>query len=137
SMLKDACNALVALAIMQYTNRAKPAEKLTRAETVTKAFKAHLEQHFSAVKAPSDYAQRMHLSTAYLNECVRGVTGQPVSQHIQARIILEAMRLLQYSALSVREIAAALGYDDHTYFSRLFSKAAGMSALSFRNKNRD
>ncbi|HCU45817.1 MAG TPA: AraC family transcriptional regulator, partial [Sphingobacterium sp.] len=30
-----------------------------------------------------------------------------------------------------------LGFEDYTYFSRLFTKATGMSALSFRNKNRD
>ncbi|UZJ63659.1 AraC family transcriptional regulator [Sphingobacterium sp. KU25419] len=30
-----------------------------------------------------------------------------------------------------------MGFEDYAYFSRLFSKATGMSALSFRNKNRD
>jgi len=28
-----------------------------------------------------------------------------------------------------------LGYDDYPYFSRLFSKVTGMTALTFRNKN--
>ncbi|WP_345229782.1 AraC family transcriptional regulator [Olivibacter ginsenosidimutans] len=30
-----------------------------------------------------------------------------------------------------------LGYDDYPYFSRLFTKIVGMTALSFRQKNRD
>ncbi|WP_231577446.1 helix-turn-helix domain-containing protein [Sphingobacterium sp. IITKGP-BTPF85] len=80
---------------------------------------------------------RLNISTPYLNECVKDVTGYPVSYHIQQRIILEAKRLLYHSDKSVKEIADALGFEDYPYFSRLFSKVTGMSALSFRNKNRD
>jgi AraC family transcriptional activator of pobA len=52
-------------------------------------------------------------------------------------VILEAKRLLYYSDKSVKEIAAALGFDDYPYFSRLFTKVTGMTALVFRNKHRD
>jgi AraC family transcriptional activator of pobA len=45
--------------------------------------------------------------------------------------------LLFYSDKTVKEIAAELGYDDYPYFSRLFTKIAGMTAVAFRNKNRD
>jgi YesN/AraC family two-component response regulator len=44
---------------------------------------------------------------------------------------------LYHSDTSVKEIATALGYDDYPYFSRLFTKATGTTALTFRNKNRD
>jgi len=67
---------------------------------------------------------------------VKSVTGQPVSWHIQQRVILEAKRLLYHSGRSLKEIAATLGYDDYPYFSRLFTKVAGMSPLTFRHKNR-
>ena len=55
--------------------------------------------------------------------------------HIQQRIILEAKRLLYHSGKSVKEIATEFGYDDYPYFSRLFSKVAGMNALTLRGKN--
>ncbi|WP_258539462.1 helix-turn-helix domain-containing protein [Chitinophaga oryzae] len=70
-----------------------------------------------------------------LSFCVKATTGQSVSWHIQQRVILEAKRLLRHSTKSVKEIAAELGYDDYPYFSRLFTKITGMSALAFRNKN--
>jgi len=72
-----------------------------------------------------------------LNECVKNATGHPVSYHIQQRIILEAKRLLYHSGKSVKEIATQLGYDDYPYFSRLFTKITGMSALAFRNRNHE
>lgn len=137
SLLKDCCNALVALVLLQYMDRSKSLEKLSRFETVTKAFNEILQQNYATVKSPSAYAQKLHLSTAYLNECVKNITGYPVSHHIQQRVILEAKRLLYHSDKSVKEIAAELGYDDYPYFSRLFTKVTGITALAFRNKNLD
>jgi YesN/AraC family two-component response regulator len=89
------------------------------------------------MKRPADYAEVLNISVAYLNECVKNVTGFSVSHHIQQRIILEAKRLLYHSDNSVKEIAAELGYDDYPYFSRLFVKVAGITALTFRSKNHD
>jgi AraC-like DNA-binding protein len=137
SLLKDSCNALVALVASQYLAQAKPIDKFSRFETVTKAFRKVLEQNYNTSKRPAEYAQHLHLSTPYLNECVKHTTGYSVSYHIQQRVILEAKRLLYYSNQSVKEIATTLGYDDYPYFSRLFSKATGMTAVAFRNKNLD
>jgi len=136
SLLKDGCNTLVALVISQYLALAKPIDKLSRFEIVSKAFREILERNYTMDKSPAVYAEKLNISTPYLNECVKNATGYPVSHHIQQRVILEAKRLLFHSDRSVKEIAAALGYDDYPYFSRLFTKVTGMTALAFRNKNR-
>ncbi|MDR1877012.1 MAG: AraC family transcriptional regulator [Flavobacteriaceae bacterium] len=136
-LLKDSCNILVALIASQYLEKSKPTDKLSRFEFVTKAFKTILERNFITAKSPTEYAKTLNISTAYLNECVKQTTGYSVSHHIQQRIILEAKRLLYYSDKSVKEIATELGYDDYPYFSRLFTKVTGMSALAFRNKNHE
>lgn len=137
SQLKDSCNALVALFISQYLKQSKPADKFSRFEIVEKAFTGLLEQNFVTLKRPADYAGKLNISVAYLNECVKCITGFSVSHQIQQRIILEAKRLLYHSDKSVKEIAIELGYDDYPYFSRLFTKVAGMTALTFRSKNHD
>ena len=137
SLLKDQGNALVGLIIATYTAQTKPVDRLTRSEFVTKVFREALAQHFTEIKRPADYAEKLHLSTAYMNECVRSVTGHPVSYHIQQRVILEAKRLLYHSDRSLKEIAAGLGYHDYPYFSRLFTKVVGIAPLTFRQKNLD
>ena len=134
SLLKDSCNTVVALLLSQYLKRSTPPSNLSRFEAIENAFTRLLETQFVAMKRPADYAQQLHISVSYLNECVRNVTGFPVSYHIQQRIILEAKRELYHSDKSVKEIAALLGYDDYAYFSRLFTKIAGMPALAFRKK---
>lgn len=137
SLLKDSCNVLVALIISQYIERSFSEGKISRFEMVTKAFRETLEQHFTRLKRPMEYAKKLHVSAPYLNECVKNTTGYPVSYHIQQRIVLEAKRLLYHSNQSVKEIATALGFEDYPYFSRLFTKVTGMTALAFRNRNLD
>ncbi|WP_343533859.1 helix-turn-helix domain-containing protein [Pedobacter sp.] len=137
SILRDSCNALVGLITAQYLGQAKPKTKLNRSEVITSIFRTLLEQDFIQSKSPAAYAEKLNISPVYLNECLKKATGYPVSYHIQQRIILEAKRLLYHSNRSVKEISAELGYDDYPYFSRLFTKVVGMSALSFRSKNLD
>jgi len=137
SFVKDSCNALVALVISQYLEQSNATDKISRFEMVTKTFRKTLEHNYLVAKRPADYARNLHISTPYLNECVKNATGFSVSHHIQQRIILEAKRLLYHSDISVKEIAVKLGYDDYPYFSRLFTKVAGMTPLAFRNKNLD
>jgi AraC-like DNA-binding protein/mannose-6-phosphate isomerase-like protein (cupin superfamily) len=135
SLLKDSCNALVALVTSQYLAFAKSTDKLSRFKLIADSFKSLLESNFISVKSPAAYAQKLNISTPYLNECVKNATGYSVSYHIQQRIILEAKRLLYHSNKSVKEISSELGYDDYPYFSKLFTKATGMTPLTFRNKN--
>jgi len=135
SLLKDSCNALVALITSQYLVSTKSTDKLSRFKLIADAFKSELESNFVSIKSPAAYAQKLNISTPYLNECVKNATGYSVSHHILQRVILEAKRLLYHSGKSVKEISSALGYDDFPYFSKLFTKATGMTPLKFRNKN--
>ncbi|GAB2684947.1 AraC family transcriptional regulator [Mucilaginibacter koreensis] len=135
SLLKDYCNGWVGIIITIYLEQLQSTDKTLRAEYVTKAFRQALALHFTRLKRPADYAEQLHLSTSYLNECVKSTTGQSVTWHIQQRVILEAKRLIHHSNQSLKEIALALGYDDYAYFSRLFTKVAGMSPVAFRLKN--
>lgn len=135
SLLNGSCNTVIGLVISQYLIQSKSLDKLSRFEIVTKAFKELLERNFVTAKSPTEYAQQLHISSPYLNECVKNTTGHSVSHHIQQRVVLEAKRLLYYSDKPVKEIAMELGYEDYPYFSRLFTKVAGMTALTFRNKN--
>ncbi len=136
-LLKDSCNALVALIASQYLIQSQVSDTLSRFDVISKSFKSLLERNFITLKRPSDYADMLKVSVPYLNECIKNTSGYSVSHHIQQRIVLEAKRLLYHTNKSVKEIATELGYEDYAYFSRLFSKIVGMSALTFRSKNHD
>lgn len=135
SILKNSCNALIGLIISEFLKNSVPTDPQTRSEVIMSNFKFLLDEKFAAEKNPRYYAERLNISTAYLNECAKKATGNTVSYHIQERIMLEAKRLLFHSSKSVKEIAHHLGYEDHSYFSRLFNRSTGMTALMFRKKS--
>lgn len=121
-----------------YAGRAAGAEgKLSRANVITREFRQLVAQRFKTVKGPAEYAEGLHLSLSYLNEIVKDATGFTVSYWIQREVMLEAKRLLYYSQRSVKEIAFELGYEDHTYFSRLFKKVEGRTPGEFRDAHRE
>lgn len=106
----------------------------SRSTLIANQFRHLLSEYFKTVKSPSEYARMLNYSLSHLNESVKNVTGSTVSHLIHQQVVLEAKRMLYYTNLDVKEIAFQLGYEDHTYFSRLFSKTAGMSPIAFRNK---
>ena len=105
----------------------------SRPVQLAQQFKKLLTDNIRTVKSPSAYAALLHVSESYLNEALKKTTGFPVSYWIQDEVIIEAKRLLFYSQLNVKEIAHTLGYEDHTYFSRLFKKATSTTPLDFRS----
>ena len=62
------------------------------------------------------------------------LTGVSVSRYIQNELILHSKRMLVYTSLTVREISIHLGIDDYAYFTRLFTKAVGISPTLYRKK---
>lgn len=95
-------------------------------------FRILLRKHFKNQKSPAAYAELLCVSPGYLSECVKAISGRPVSYWIQQQTVLEAKRLLAYSKLGVKQIAYQLGYPDDTYFIRLFKKSAAVSPSAFR-----
>ena len=93
-----------------------------------------LEQNMGAVKQVRRYADMMNLSQYQLNIITKTTLGKTSSQLIQEHIILEAKRYLLATPYQVSQIAFHLGYEDVSYFIRLFKKHTGQSPESFRHK---
>ncbi|WP_312296487.1 AraC family transcriptional regulator [Chryseobacterium sp.] len=108
-----------------------------RSSQLARAFRILVRKEFKTMKSPSEYAEALHISRGYLTEVIREVTGYSAQYYIHQEVLIEAKRLLAFTHLTVKEIAYELGYNDHTYFSRLFSKLEGQSPSKFREKNKN
>lgn len=109
----------------------------SRRQTITAKFRKLAKNKFRELKQVQQYAELLHITPLYLNECVKAVTGFPASHWIAEEVLLEARRLLYYTRLDAKQIAFELGYEDAAYFSRLFKKHTGMTPLAFRTQNHE
>lgn len=91
-----------------------------------------LEQNWRAYNTPKKLAAALNVSTDHLSTTLRKASGHHTSALIQERIILEAKRQLAHSRLSVSEIAYALGFNDPSYFTRVFRKHTERTPKQFR-----
>lgn len=99
---------------------------------VFKQFKKLVEINFAKNLSITQYASLLNISTHQLNTIVKATSGQTTSEIIKARIILEAQQLLNFSELSVSQIADQLGFEDSSYFARYFKNQIGVSPQEFR-----
>jgi AraC-like DNA-binding protein len=84
----------------------------------------------------SEVARFLGVSRSWLNQLVRQETGKNLTDHLRSRLILESKRLLAHSDLNVSEIAYQLGFEDPSYFTRLFRQIAARSPREFREEYR-
>jgi AraC-like DNA-binding protein len=79
-----------------------------------------------------ELSRQAGLSPTRYSLLFREQTGSsPVDHHIHLRM-QAACHYLDSTALSIKEVAAKLGYDDPYYFSRIFQKILGCPPLAYR-----
>lgn len=108
-------------------------ERRGRQDLQSEAFCALLEENFRHSLTVEDYAARVGLSAPHLTRVCRAALGAPPNALVQQRRILEAKRLLEYTALSVAEISARAGFKDPAFFSRTFKTQVGVTPKAFRS----
>ena len=97
-------------------------------------FSQLVERNFRKYHSVSDYANLLNLSPKTLSKQLHRLKGKSPSVLIKDRLILEAKRDLNYSNLSVKEIAYQLGFDDPAYFTRFFKKSTNYSPNHYKEK---
>ncbi|MEO8253874.1 MAG: helix-turn-helix transcriptional regulator [Flavobacterium sp.] len=97
-----------------------------------KSLQQLVEKKFKVEKSPSFYASELTISLKHLNRICNEILKKTTTEVIIDRVILEAKRMLLDKNWTVNEIASELGYEDYSYFSRLFKKQTAMTATAFR-----
>jgi AraC family transcriptional activator of pobA len=95
-------------------------------------FAALLEQDFARHHDVAHYADALAVPAAALSRALSALTGRATKELIVERVMVEAMRLLRFSDLTVGEVAYAVGYGDQLYFSRAFKRYAGRAPQAYR-----
>ncbi len=100
----------------------------------TKQLEKLIDTHYKTKKLPNEYADLMHMTTRHLNRICQEALHQTTGDLILKRVMIEAQRMLIYNDLTVSAVADELGYDDYSYFIRLFKKYVGESPKKFQQR---
>ncbi len=94
-----------------------------------------MNEQFKSSQTVASYANRIGVSAGQLTRLTKEVLGLTALEVINTRLIFEAERELTYTADSIKQIAAKLGFEDEAYFSRFFKKETQQSPKAFRQRS--
>ena len=122
---------------LRTANSLKPVNALApraRHDLQIEAFCNLLEENFQHPWTVAQYAQRIGISAPHLTRVCKARLDAPPNNLLRRRRILEAKRLLEYTALSVAEIARRCGFKDAAFFSRTFKASLGIPPHQYRTQ---
>ncbi len=79
-------------------------------------------------------AERSGLQPRNFGRRFRAATGRRPIEYVHEVRIDEARRILESSALAVDEVGDSVGYQDPTFFRRLFKRTTGLTPAAYRRK---
>lgn len=95
-------------------------------------FRSLVDEHFTEMKLPKDYASLLYITPNHLNALCTDLLGRSAGEVIRDRVLLEAKRLLVNAGSNISEIAYSLGFTDNSHFSKFFKKYEGLTPEAFR-----
>ena len=105
-------------------------ETVSREALVQAALKEITQNYREA--SLSNVAREYGVSLAYVSECVRAETGRTYKELLQKHRMETAARLLRRSDMNIQQIISLVGYENTSYFYRLFHERYGLSPREYR-----
>jgi AraC-like DNA-binding protein len=131
--------------LLKYAQRFYKRQFINRAEltgAVTTKFHDILGTYFekkkvrdSGLPTVSYMAEKLNVSSRYLSDLLKQETGKTALELIHLYLITEAKNLLKEGGMNIAEISFSLGFENPTYFSRLFKKEVGVQPNIFRDQH--
>ena len=134
--------------LLNYSNRFYNRQFITRKSVnndVLSKLENLLDDYFNSEKPLENglptvqfVADELQLSSRYLSDLLRSVSGQNTQQFIHDKLIEKAKEYIAKGTLSISEIAYKLGFEHPQSFNKLFKKKTNVSPVAFQelfNKN--
>lgn len=128
-----AANGAPRVALGEYRNGESVAlQNLDALQKVERSI-AYMEQHFNQPLQVATLAALANVSSSHFFALFKRRMGCPPMDYFTRLRMSHACRLLDTTRASVKEVAAALGYDDPFYFSRVFKSLSAVAPLHYRS----
>lgn len=105
---------------------------LPHGDATVRTCEAWLSRHFAATNAVGRVVVHARMPERTLKRRFKAVTGLALIDYVQNLRIEEAKRLLENTTVAAEEISARVGYEDASFFRRLFRRRTGLTPVAYR-----
>lgn len=91
----------------------------------------YVEEHYKE-GGLGELSGLLHYDMCWLSREIKKITGKNYTELLQEKRLNQAAYLLEHTSMSVMDIGAAVGYDNISYFHRIFQKRFCMTPRKYR-----
>jgi AraC-like DNA-binding protein/mannose-6-phosphate isomerase-like protein (cupin superfamily) len=123
------------LLFLQLMNRIDRVETdaADEAQKFTMTVLSYIEEHYKDGEL-SDLANELHYDLYWMSREIKKRTGKTYTELVQTKRLSQAAYLLTHTAMSVMDVGLAVGYENMSYFHRIFQNRYGMTPRKYRTQ---
>lgn len=91
----------------------------------------YIEEHYRDGEL-KQLAEALNYDVYFLSKEIKKITGRNYTELVQEKRLNQAAYLLANTNMSVMNVGLAVGYDNLSYFHRIFQKQFGMTPRKYR-----
>lgn len=95
---------------------------------------SYVKNNYQSKLSLSDAAAHVYLSRSYLSKLLKDELGCTFTEYVNVVRIAKSKELLKNSALSLVDISNTVGFEDQSYFTKVFKKTTGVSPGKYREQ---
>jgi AraC-like DNA-binding protein/ligand-binding sensor protein len=105
-------------------------------EAVIKKAVSYIQERYAAPSLSiEEVAGVVYISPTHLSRMFKQQTGCSILEYIRNTRLEQAKLLLRHSNKTASQVAKCVGYNDRTYFCKVFKQITGISPNEYRRKN--
>lgn len=97
---------------------------------------AYIKENLAEKLTLEDAAEHVSLSKSYFCRILKDELGYTFTEYVNHLRVERAKRYLRDSTMSIADIAYAVGFDDQSYFTRIFKKLTNVSPGQYRKSKK-
>jgi len=121
---------LLFLQLMNHTDRMETGSA-NQQQGIMISVLGYVEEHYRDGEL-SELARLLHYDLYWLSREIKRITGKNYTELVQEKRLNQAVYLLEHTTMSVMDIGMSVGYDNISYFHRIFQKRYGMTPRKYR-----
>ena len=121
---------LLFLQLMNHTDKIEAGKNAYEQEMLIIVLQ-YIEEHYKDGEL-TVLANQMGCELTWLSKLIKKVAGSTYTELVQQKRLNKACYLLKTTQLSIIDISLAVGYDNFSYFHRLFKQTYGVSPRTYR-----
>ncbi|MFB9329203.1 response regulator [Paenibacillus aurantiacus] len=108
--------------------------QLHQQDSIVRRVQCFIADHLNETVKREDIADHVHLNPAYLSRLFKKETGVSLTDYMLQERMKVARELIGNSTIPISDIAKSLGYNNFSYFSKMFKRLYGSTPQQCRRQ---